>query len=222
MPLRKTIFTETAIAALTALPLSANAQNADMSATQDGKWVSMTGEITAIMNDEFMLDHGDGLVVVEMDDWLGAEDISQLNSGNQVEVTGEVDHDMMEARTIEAARVYSEATDTFYYASPIDEEAGLGLNRTIVPGFTLPESAVTVAGEVTAIDGRMLTLDLGQSEVTVDTTELPYNPVDKVGFPQVQTGDMIQASGNLIASFFQEGVVEAEALTMISKATSAS
>jgi len=206
-----------AITALLALSTGAEADSDKNSKMQDGKWVSVSGVVVSFLNDDFVLDHGDGLIIIEMDDWMGAEDIGNVGLGNRVEVTGEVDHDFMERRKIEAASVYSEANNTHSYASPVDEEAGVGVNRTVTfTSYSLPESSIPVAGEIVGIEGRELTVDVGECEITVETASMPYNPVDDTGFPQFGTGDMIQAAGTLNESFFSGDGLEAERVTLMS------
>ena len=216
MPFRTT--TATALGALVTLLAAPalGAEDGDMPELRDGKWVSVTGEVAAKRGDEVMLDHGDGLLTIEMDDWIGPAGVSQLSLGDLVTVKGEVDADLYESRTIEASSVHNEATNSYYYAAPVDEEATPGVSHAVpTPGFTAPESTVTVAGTVTGVEGRTVMLDIGEATVEVDTAEMSYNPVDDVGYPQIGKGDRLQATGGLTAGFFEDGTVEAETVTLL-------
>lgn len=72
-----------------------------------------------------------------------------------------------------------------------------------------------VSGLVTSIDGRVFTIDTGERELKVDTTLLPYNPMDDVGFQQVQEGDWVRASGDLAMNTFEDREIMAESVVKL-------
>lgn len=215
----------TAFAAALALGAGgAIAQDGPVEGARDGKWVSISGEVVAKLGDTLKIDHGDGLVTVESDDFFGPEDIDKFSIGNRVTVYGEVDADLYENHTIEAAQIHNEATDTYHFALPADEEAiGATIGERGIYDYTVVESGVTVSGEITGIDGRQITLDVGGTDpVTVDTTEMAYDPTDDVGYPQLDTGDAIQASGDLTGGFFEDREMTAVTVTLLADTTASS
>jgi hypothetical protein len=77
-------------------------------------------------------------------------------------------------------------------------------------------TTITVSGEVSAVEGRMLEIAIGPRSMTVDTSGLPHDPTDDVGRPQIAEGDLVQVYGALTGSFFDERSMVAERLTLIS------
>lgn len=175
-------------------------------AMADGNWVSLGGEVAAVESDAFMLDYGEGLITVEIDDWDWYDETTQLRPGETVNVYGAIDDDFFEKTTIEAQRIYAKERNTFYYSSASDEEAveemttPLFLDRSLM---TADEGTwITLTGTVDAIDGRSVKIDTGSQVVTLDTSELTYNPLDKTGIQVIDKGDVVQASGPVHDSLF--------------------
>lgn len=50
-----------------AMTLPADAE--DPFSKSDRSWISLSGVVAATSNDSFVLDYGEGLITVEMDDW---------------------------------------------------------------------------------------------------------------------------------------------------------
>jgi uncharacterized protein YdeI (BOF family) len=184
---------------------------------EEGAWVSLTGEIAEVDRGTIVIDHGDGTVTVEMDDWQWDDDADRpdappLQAGETVSVRGRVDSTFYTDRRIEAASVYVEERDTYYFASPIDEE-GDRLGMAAPPMGAEGDTTISVSGLVTEIDGREITLEVGEQSFTVDTSELGYNPLDDVGVQRIDVGERIQASGDLADAVFSERRLEADRIT---------
>ena len=71
-------------------------------ATSDGEWLSLSGSVVSTAPESFMLDYGSKTIRVEMDDydWYLENPILE---GDQVIVTGQMDADFWQNRTIEAS-----------------------------------------------------------------------------------------------------------------------
>ena len=180
----------------------------------DDSWISLSGTVVAPTADSFLLDYGEGLITVEMDDYDSYSDTWGLIDGDAVIVYGVVDDGLYEAKTIEAGSVYNQDLNTYFYANSADEE---DMAYWVAPSAVIL-SQTTVRGTVTDVDdlGREFTLDTGLSQITVETDELGYNPLDDYGFQQIDEGDVVSATGTLDNDFLEGRVLEAQTLTTLS------
>ena len=205
------------ICAALALLLGRAASADDPLAQPDRSYISIIGTVASSGPERFTLDHGDGFVTVEMDDWDWYDEARHVDAGDEVTVYGRVDRNLYTERTIEASAVYVHEHGTFYYASDADEESpGLAY----APPNTLAPTDGTrmhVTGTVTKIDGREFVLDTGFSEMRVDTLALGYNPLDSIGLQQIAKGDRVSVTGNLDLDFFERSEIQADVVTKLSR-----
>lgn len=199
-----------AVAAAALLVAPAHAQ--DPYEMADDTWISLSGEVEEVSADEFLLDYGGGMVTVEMDDGDRDADGYKLVRGDDVTVTGVIDDDFFEATTIEAGSVYVEKLGTYFYASTADEE-----DRYItIYGPTVNATAV-VQGTVTEVRDHEFVVDTNVRSVTVDVSEMLYNPLDDTGYQQIEAGDMVSASGGVDYDFFEGREIMAQTVTTLVK-----
>jgi uncharacterized protein YdeI (BOF family) len=205
--------TKTLLVAIAAVGLLATPTLAqDPYEMADDTWISLSGEVESVSADEFLLDYGGGMVTVEMDDGDRDADGYKLVRGDDVTVTGVVDDDFFEATTIEAGSVYVEKLGTYFYASTADEE-----DRYItIHGPTVNATAV-VQGTVTEVRDHEFVVDTDARSITVDVSEMLYNPLDDTGYQQVEPGDMVSASGTVDYDFFEGREIMAETVTTLVK-----
>jgi len=195
-----------AIVALSAVVLLATPTRAqDPHAAADDSWISLTGTVAETDRESFRLDYGEGLITVEMDDgdWYG--EAAGVLQGDRVTVSGRIDDDFLEQRTIEASSVYVKGLSRYYYASDADEEGALvshPVQFPVDPGVG-DAGWLTVTGTVEAIDGREFTLGRDTAVLRVDTIAMPYNPLDDVGPQQIVVGDRVSVSGRLDLDLFE-------------------
>jgi len=209
----KTITTTSALAL--ALTGATAAWAEDPMTEPDDSWISVSGTVESVSADSFVLDYGEGLMTVEMDDGDRDADGYKLISGDQVTVTGLIDDDFYEARTIEASSVYVDSINTNFYASAVDEE---DVNQVIVAVDTpVVISATTVQGEVTAIDAQEFTLDTGLSKMTVDVDEMAYNPLDDEGYQKIDVGDRVSVTGQIDDDLFESSELDADSVVTLSE-----
>lgn len=177
---------------------------------KDGSWISLSGTVTSVSPDAFNLDYGEGLVVVEMDDWDLDADGYKLLEGDNVTVYGAVDDDLFETTSIEASSVYVKGLNTYFYASAVDEE-------TLPAAATVPyvDYDLQLTGEVTMVTGREFTIDTGVREMTVDTIALPYNPLDDEGYQKIEVGDRVSVTGDIDIDWWEEKELMAESVTTL-------
>ena len=147
--------------------------------------------------DSFTLDYGDDSILVEMDDWDADADGYKLFNGDNVTVTGLVDHDLFEMKKIEASSVYVDSLNTYFYASPADEEdAYVGFVATVIePGD------LRIEGTISDIGINEFTLDTGVQKIDVNVEELGYDPLDDEGFQQLSKGDRVSVTGDMGIDF---------------------
>lgn len=166
-------------------------------AKPDASWITIGGTVVSPTPNSFMLDYGDGLITVEMDDWDWYPEASGLIEGDPVIVRGRMDADPLERTSIEASSVYLKGLNTYFYASAADEE---GVSAMIAP----LDRWFQATGTVKSIDDREFTLDTGAHDYKVDTATMPYNPLDDVGFQKIKQGDRVKAFGKMDRGLFED------------------
>lgn len=208
------------ISAAVALPVTMAVAEPNPYARADDSWISISGTVVAPSAEAFSLDYGDGVILVEMDDWDNYGDAYGLMDGDKVTVYGRVDDDLFDVASIEAGSVYVEALNTYFYASSDDEEDDyLGYVWSVsTPILT---NYATLRGTVTSIDrsGREFTLDSGSGQITVEADALGYNPLDDLGYQQIEQGDKVSVAGTFDADFLEGRVFEADSVVTLSDAS---
>lgn len=177
----------------------------------------MSGTVTSSTPSSFVLDYGEGLVTVEMDDWDWYGDAYGILPEDEVTVYGYVDDDLYETTSIEASSVWVEDLNTYFYASGADEE-GVGEVKYYPYISTVwYDYDYTVTGKVTSVNEtiREFTIDTGTREISVDTLRLGYNPLDDEGFLKIEEGDRVTVYGDLDLDAFDEREISAEALVKL-------
>ncbi|MBD3343980.1 MAG: hypothetical protein GF401_02840 [Chitinivibrionales bacterium] len=176
----------------------------------NNSWISLEGTIVATTDNTFDLDYGQGIVTVEMDDWDWYEEGKALIVGDDVTVYGRVDDDLYETTSIEAQTVYVDDLNTFFYASAADEEDA---DIYIAPIYS--DYDLQLTGKVTSVSGREFTIDVGKRKVTVDTDNMPYNPLDDAGYQQIEKNDWVTVSGDIEYDLFNNRELEAESIVTL-------
>jgi hypothetical protein len=197
------------------MALTGVAQAANPYAKSDRSWIGVNGIVAAADEDSFVLDYGEGLITVEMDDWDWYQEGKAILEGDKVSVYGKIDNDLYEAKTIEASSVYVQGLNTYFFASAADEEIDPMIG---IYNFTLPSedsSRVDLTGMVKTIDGRKFTLDTGPTDVTIDTKGMKYNPLDKNGYQKLEKGDLVKVGGYLDLNFFDKKEIQARSVVTL-------
>lgn len=166
----------------------------------DDTWISIDGTVDSVSADSFVLDYGPGLITVEMDDGDRDADAYKLLKGDKVRVSGMIDDDLFEVRTIEAGSVYVESLGTYFYASSIDEE-----DRDLFVTYTTPVMVgdMVLQGTVSAVEEEEFMLNTGNRLVNVEVEEMAYNPLDNVGYQKIEIGDRVSVTGEMDTDFFE-------------------
>ncbi|MGK7295069.1 MAG: hypothetical protein ACNS61_04455 [Candidatus Wenzhouxiangella sp. M2_3B_020] len=178
----------------------------------DDTWISLSGTVTSTTADTFRLDYGDGMIIVEMDDWDDRGETFPLMDGDKVTVYGEVDNVFVND-TIEAASVYVDDLNSFFYASSADEEElGVWAVDTVV---TVGD--VSYVGTVQSVDPMTdaFAIDTGKQELTVNVDALLYDPLDDEGFQKIEVGDVVSVEGTLDEDFFTNNDLVADSIVTL-------
>ncbi len=187
--------------------------------------ISLTGTVIESYEDAFALSYGDGNIVVEMDDWDWYDESQSIREGEKVTVYGEVDHDMYEARKIEAEAVYAHSRNMYYFADDEDEEDRYHQSYMMPTKVDLAtigdDTRVSVSGTVEKIAAREFMMDVGPYMVVVDTEDLGYNPLDDNGFQRLRVGDQVHVSGLLDTGFFDDREIDADLVLTLQKSARA-
>jgi uncharacterized protein YdeI (BOF family) len=179
-----------------------------LSTADNNEWITLSGEVSSVAGDSFMLDTGDRTVRVEMDDY----DIYNerfVQPGDKVAVSGAIDNDFFEARKIEASTVYVEKLGEHFYASAADEED--------------PTPIITVIdyineGEQLALTGTVVRANPSSNELILDTGPTNIH-VDTDGVrdaDRVDVGDHIFVVGAMDdADLFEGREILADSMTVL-------
>lgn len=172
----------------------------------DDSFITLSGEVASATPSAFVLDYGEGLVTVEMDDWDWYADGYGILPEDEVTVYGYVNDDFYETTSIEASSVYVEDLNTYFYASGADEESVAAYTTAIY------DLDFEITGTVTEVDGREFKVDTGNRTITVDTWQLGFNPLDEQGFLKIDVGDRVTVFGDLDRDIFDRRELSAESV----------
>lgn len=195
---------------LSAAVLSSAAYGESPYTQPDDTWISIDGEVTEVNPGSFVLDYGEGVVTVEMDDGDRDADGYKLIEGDKVSVSGIVDDDFYEIASIEASSVYVESLGTYFYASSVDEE-----DSFVTIPHPLVTSSLIVQGTVSSVSENEFTIDTGLQKLTVEVDEMAYNPLDEEGYQEIGKGDLVSITGTLDNEFFDGRVLNAESVVTL-------
>lgn len=133
--------------------------------------------------------------------------------GDEVIVNGLIDNDFFETVSIEASSVYVPKLNTHFYASARDEEDYPGW-YSLDPDY----GEVIAQGTVTAVDGNEFTINQDSESLTISTAYMEHNPLDNVGYHQIDVGDIVQVSGDLEFGFMNNAELEADSvITLVNR-----
>ena len=217
--LRTTLCTTLAITVAPAISLaSENSRTLEPQKKADESHIEISGTVTTTAPDSFRLDYGSGLITVEMDDWDWYEEEREVLPEDRVRVSGKVDDDTYESASIEASSVYVESLNTYFHASSADEE-GQSFTPSQAPDGRITRGNMAITGVVTSVGDHEFTVDQGKRKITVETSMMPYNPLDSEGAQQLAIGDRVSAKGRITKDTFEKKELEAESVTTLKDAS---
>jgi uncharacterized protein YdeI (BOF family) len=193
---------------LGATPTLAQSDQERIESATNLDWVTITGEVKSAVGESFVLDYGAGDITVEMDDFDWYNE-NVLLPGDDVTITGLVDNDFYERRTIEASSVYIDKLQAFRYASSADEEGGYYAHP--LARYATDDEWIGISGTVVSREGEELTVNTGPQEIEVDTEDLARTP-------DVSEGDRVSIYGKMDDNeLFDDRELEAYSVTVLSQ-----
>ena len=212
-----TVLRSLGVAALIAavFTTSTMADEADPYSMADNTWITLSGEVKSVDRDSFILDYGDGYIMVEMDDGDRDADAYKLLKGDKVTVSGRIDDDFFETTKIEAGSVYVENIGTTFFASSIDEET----SEQLVAAISVPVvvSETIVQGTVTEVAKDEFTVDAGLKKLRVDVSDMPFDPLDEEGYLKIDVGDRVRVSGEMDNQIFEGRELVADTVIVLNQ-----
>lgn len=179
-------------------------------------WVALTGRVTSSEETRFTLDYGDGTLTVNLKDWASYNTHFELGTGDKVTVYGRVNKGLYESSSIDPASIFVEDLNSYFYATPTDEGefGGWAIKTDYEPGQVVYIGTVE---SVSRVRGSF-TLDTGDIELTVDTTNMLYDPLDDEGFQQIAVGDRVSVEGGIDDDFFGSNEMTADSVVTLDSA----
>ncbi|WP_404364387.1 hypothetical protein [Marinobacter sp.] len=168
----------------------------------DDSWISLNGTVVSVSEKSFTLDYGHNTVKVQMDGWEWFQASREALHGARVTVYGEIDADAFKKSTIEASSLYVESMGTYFYQATVAGEKGLEA-IDLAPRTPVAVGDTVVTGTVTSVDNREFTINRGASKITVDTSQMLYNPLDDQGFQQIDEGEQVTVTGEMAGDVFE-------------------
>ena len=212
-----TVLRSLGVAALVAAGFTTNAlaDEADPYSMADNTWITLSGEVESVDRDSFMLDYGDGYIMVEMDDGDRDADAYKLLKGDKVTVSGRIDDDFFETTKIEAGSVYVENIGTTFFASSVDEET----SEQLVAAISVPVvvSETVVQGTVTDVARNEFTVDAGMKNLRVDVADMPFDPLDDDGYLKIDVGDRVRVTGDMDNQVFEGRQLVADTVIVLNR-----
>jgi len=163
---------------------------------QDNGWISLEGTVVAKDATGFELDYGQGTVQVSMENWKWDRSVHPLTIGSEVRVIGRSASTDTGTTHLKAESVYMKKFNTYLYAREGDE---------VFQPAIIDDRVFQLQGRITSIQGREFTMRVGLEKVAVDTSAMPYNPLDDKGYQQLEVGETVQVTGRLTTELFKEG-----------------
>jgi hypothetical protein len=185
-------------------------------------WISISGTVVDPKPARFTLDYSKGTMTVDMDGWKWYSENYSKMDGDKVTVYGRLGDTLFEGSIIDATSVYDQKLGKYFYGRSKDEaeeyrDLGGPVFDYWIKGVPVGVGNVTVRGTVSGISGRTFTIDTGKKKLIVDTSSLPYDPLDKKGYQIINKGDYLSVTGDISESFMTKGELIADHIVVLHK-----
>lgn len=181
---------------------------------QDGTLVTLSGTAVDPNLETFRLDYGGGSILVEMDDFDYWPEALTLTNGQKVQVTGYIDDDFAELRTVKATTVYIKNLNMHLFDKSVDQEKSSYHNSV---NHDFDAGSISMTGMVTETRPFHDEMDVafGGLNMQVDTDNLNYDVYGATGPQQIVAGDRVRIYGELDEGIFERDEISASAVVKL-------
>lgn len=185
-------------------------------------WIGVNGTVTDPKPKKFMLDYGKGKLTVEMDGWKWYTQNYKKMTGDKVTVYGRLNETFIQGKVIDATSVYDKKMGKYFFGRSKREAMEYRyLGDPVFDYWSKGEptgvGGVTIQGTVTSVNGKTFTIDTGKKKLTIDTSSMPNDPLDKHGYQAITKGDYLSVTGNISEAFMNKGELVADHIVVFQK-----
>lgn len=185
----------------------------------DDSWISLNGTVVEVDEQGFTLDYGRNTVEVTMDNWNWFTATGDALQGDRVTVYGEIDADAFEKSTIDADSLFVESMGTYFYEASVAGERGIQAVDTM-PQTPIDVGDTVVTGTVTSTESGQFTINSGRKKITVDASQMIYDPMDDKGYQQIDEGERVTVTGVMESDLLQTRELVADTIVTLSDESS--
>ena len=194
---------------VSALGVPLQAQQASPYRAKNGDEIKLAGKVSKAAAKTFLLDYGKGTITVEMDDYDSFEEGFNIVDGDQVIVTGRVDADPGQKRTIEARRVLIPAIDLELFASATDEE---DTESKVFTQSLSDGTEVDLRGIIKSIEKKVITIQSSKGRV-----EIHLGSVKGQERETFYLGQAVRVTGFFKNRLFRKDMIFAESIESVKR-----
>lgn len=200
----------TTIVAAMVFSMTASADNPAKHA--DNAWISVSGTVKSVSDDSFKLDHGKGMITVEMDTGDRHADSYKLKRGDIVTVAGMIDKSFYDETTLNARSLYVKDVDTYFYSSLANDS-----DAVIASAQPRPPANTWLQGKVNSVSEAQdhFVVNTATQPITVEVHDMRYNPLDEKGYQKVELGDVVRVYGEMEPDALEGRVFNASFVTTV-------
>lgn len=178
----------------------------DPATLEQGAWIGINGTVGMVGPNSFFLDHGDSTVIVGLTGEILRE--YDFIRGQKVTVYGKIDQDLFQKNVIKARAVVIEGSEGAEHTVIGEEDKVKVITASYVP-------TSVIHGMVTAVTEKRIVIDQGENKISIDTSELSFDPKDEQGRVQVKQGDLVTVQGVVERGLWDTRTMKATSLDVI-------
>ncbi len=186
-------------------------------------WISISGTVVNPEPAKFTLDYGHGTITVDMHDWKWYKKNNSEMSGDKVTVYGILDETLLDGKSIDATSVYDQKLGKYFFGKNRELAMAKRDYNMEDPLFQywgrepVLVGGVTVKGTVASVNGRVFTINAGAKKITVDTSSMSNDPLDKKGYQKIDKGSYVTVTGHMSEAFMRKGELVADHIVVLTE-----
>ena len=183
----------------------------------NNSWIELDGRVTAVDSRSFILDYGEGEIMVEIDDYDWFEEAYNVLVNDRVKVKGKVDADPNEERSIEAETVRLKDHGLTLQANADDEE---DLTENFVPPLPVQAASSEIRGTVESFQNGLMIVKTATDTYRVDLKESSLASVEGEAISyDIRIGDFVSVVGKEDNKIFRADEFDASTVYLLKKIT---